>query len=103
MAIQASVMLDTVCDHPASEMPEGRMTELVAATELDTARLVSDLADEVGEPLRSGELGAGDAVELRRLLRGEAFLVGDASGGGNSRGCWRVETMLIATRVLCDS
>jgi hypothetical protein len=103
MASQARVMLDTVCVHPASEVPEGRMTELAVATEFDTARFVRDLADAVGEPLRSGELGAGDAVELRRLLRGDEFLVGDDSGGGNSRGCWRVETMLIATLRQCGS
>jgi len=79
------------------------MAEVAAATELDTARFVSDRADAVGEPLRLGELGAGEAVEVRRLLRGDAFLVGEDSGGGNSRGCWRVETMLMAIEWLCDS
>jgi hypothetical protein len=78
------------------------MTELVAATELDTARFVRDRAEATGEPLRSGELGAGEAVELRRLLRGDAFLVGEGSGAGNSRGCWRVETMMVAIQWRCD-
>jgi hypothetical protein len=102
MASQARVMLDTVCDHPASEVPAGRMTELVAATELDTARFVRERAEAVGEPLRSSELGAGEAVELRRLLRGDAFLVGEGSGAENSRGCWRVETMVLAIQWRCD-
>ena len=57
--------------------------------ELETARFVRE---NEGEELEVGELGAGDAVEFRELLRGEA-LVGESSGWGKSRGCWRVETM----------
>jgi hypothetical protein len=88
MASQATVMLDTVCVHPpASEVPEGRMAELAVATELDTARLVRFIAEAGSASLRSGELGAGEAVELRRLLRADEFLVGDASVAGKSRGC----------------
>lgn len=85
MAIQASVMLETECDHCPGELVGGATAEVTAAAELDTARFVSDFAG--GEPLRSGELGEGDAdaVELRKLLRGE-LLVGEASGGGNSEG-----------------
>jgi hypothetical protein len=37
-----------------------------------------------------GDSGAGDAVELR-----DVFLRGEASGAGNSRGWWRVETIFI--------
>lgn len=83
---QRMVMLDAVC----AQAPGAEDDEEEAAIEFETARLVSDL--DVGEEVRSGEPGAGDAVELRELLRGEPF-VGDASGGGNSLGCWRVDTM----------
>lgn len=79
----AIVMLDAVCDQPATEL-----VDCAFATELDATRLVSELEDD-----NSGESGVGDAVERREDFRGEP-LVGEASGGGNSEGCWRVDTMV---------
>lgn len=69
--IHAMVMFDAVWAHGS----EGE--DLDDAIVLETARLARDLD---GEVLRSGEPGAGDAVEVRERL------VGDGSGGGNSDG-----------------
>lgn len=111
--IHAIVIFDAVCAHPADEVGvtselakalecarelteldtelDMELTELdIGLTELDMARLVNVL-DSVNVVV--GEPGAGDAVELRELLRGEP-LVGEASGGGNSCGWWRVETII---------
>ena len=94
--IQASVTLLAVCDQrPLDDVVADMMDELAWAREFDTARLLKEAALEraeeavlrrVEEDSGSGGEGERDAVELRKLLRGEP-LVGDASGGGKSRGC----------------
>ena len=90
MQSHAMVTLDAVCDQPDDEVLVIReVGDVGGFTELETARLVNEKA---GAVVAVGEPGAGDAVELRELLRGE-LLVGDSSGGGNSR-VWRVETMM---------
>lgn len=75
MRSHAIVTLEAVCDQPTDES-----VEEAAVIELETARLARDLESGV-----SGEPGAGDAVELRELLRGDR-LVGEASGSGNDVG-----------------
>jgi hypothetical protein len=80
----ATVKFDAVWDHPAGVEEDLPLAEERA---LETARLV-----RVTEEEKSGESGAGEAVDLPELLRGE-LLVGEASGGGNSEGWWRVETI----------
>lgn len=92
MAIQARVTLDAVCDHGPEDVVAFATALSAAAMELDTARFVMVVAVVKGDVSASEELGAGEAVELRRLFRGEP-LVGDGSGAGKSRGCWRVETI----------
>ena len=63
---------------------------LISALALEIARLASDFGG--GEELRSGEVGAGDAVEVRDL---GVFLMGDGSVAGKSPcGCERVDTMV---------
>lgn len=78
--IQRIVRFDAVWHHDDSLISEGE-GGAAAAMVLETARLASDF--EVGEELRSlrmrGEVGAGDAVEVR-----DARLVGESSGAGKS-------------------
>jgi hypothetical protein len=62
-------------------------------TVLETARLVS-VTEDSGDS--AGEFGAGEAVDVRELcLRGGRVLDGESSGGGKSRGCCRVETIVV--------
>jgi hypothetical protein len=90
MQSHAIVTLDAVCDQRDDDVGEIReVGDVGGFTESATARLVNE---KEGAEVTVGETGAGDAVELRMLLRGEP-LVGDNSGAGNSR-VWRVETMM---------
>ena len=90
MQSHAIVTLDAVCDQLDDDVGEIReVGDVGGFTELETARLVNG---KEGAEVAVGEPGAGNVVELRKLLRGEP-LVGDSSGAGNSR-VWRVETMM---------
>ena len=88
MQSQAMVTFEAVCDQPFGGL---EIRDVGDFTELGTASLFKE---NEGADMAVGEPGAGDAVELRELLRGEP-LVGESSGRGNSRGCWRVETMMV--------
>jgi hypothetical protein len=83
----ARVTLEAVCDHPVRE---GSYDASLAGTETATACRTSVLFS-----CETGKSGVGDmaGVERREVLRGEA-LVGESSGGGNSHGCWRVDTIV---------
>lgn len=88
MASQTIVRLDAVWHHVGSSISDGE-GGLISALALEIARLASDFGG--GEVLRSGEVGAGDAVEVRDL---GVFLTGDGSVAGKSPcGCERVDTM----------
>jgi hypothetical protein len=84
---QATVRFEAVWIHFGGAVEGAGAT---AARELERARLVRDGGCEGGE---IGELGFGEEVELR--LEGD--FVGEAprTGGGNSLGWWRVETILV--------
>jgi hypothetical protein len=89
-ASHARVRFDAVWHHADSSMSDGE-GGLISALALETARLASDFAG--GDESKSGgDMGAGDAVEVRD--RG-AFLTGEGSVAGKSPcGCERVETMM---------
>lgn len=105
---QRMVMLDAVWHHPGSPMSDGfggaalaTALEAVstaleaAATVLEAARFASDFAGGNESKVDDvGDVGAGDAVDVREL-----FLTGEGSDTGKSPcGCWRVETMVTIQR-----
>jgi hypothetical protein len=119
MSNHAIVTLDAVCDHAFNEDGTAEVRDVTALdmeweaestdretvwvtewteletelTVLETARLVS-VTEDSGDS--AGEFGAGEAVDVRELcLRGERVLVSESSGGGKSRGCCRVETIMV--------
>ena len=93
-ASQIMVRFEAVWHQTASLISLGE-GGLISAAALEAARLASDFA-VVGDVLKSnGDVGAGDAVELRDD-RG-AFLVGEGSLAGKSPWGWeRVETILVS-------
>jgi hypothetical protein len=91
----ATVMFDTVWHHPGSLISDGDGGATSAAA-LETARLARDFV-VVGEDFRSGDVGAGDAVEVRDRV---GFLVGEGSKAGKSPWGWlRVDTIFTVQRL----